>query len=57
MIESGTLIRHALGLPATPPVFPLAVAMIEPSFRTLLVAPIGAAPLSSRARWRQPVLQ
>ena len=29
-----------------PAVFPLTVAMIEPSFRTLLVAAVGAAPLA-----------
>jgi hypothetical protein len=38
----GTLIRHA-GLSA--PIFPLAVAMIEPSFRAPLVAAVGAASL------------
>lgn len=38
----GTLIRHARP-PA--PVLPLAVAMIKPSFRTPLVAAVGAAAL------------
>jgi hypothetical protein len=38
----GTLIRHAR--PPTP-VFPLAVAMIELAFQTLLVAAVGAAAL------------
>jgi hypothetical protein len=38
----GTLIRHAC--PAAP-VFPLAIAMIEPSFRAPLVAAVGAASL------------
>jgi hypothetical protein len=38
----GTLIRHAR--PPTP-VFPLTVAMIEPSFRAPLVAAVGAAAL------------
>jgi len=42
------LIRHArLGRPlgTAPPVFPLAVAVVEPSLRTPLVAAVGAAPL------------
>jgi hypothetical protein len=40
------LIRHALlHLPVTPPIFPLAVAMIEPPFRALLVAAVRATPL------------
>jgi hypothetical protein len=40
------LIRHGrLLLTAAAPVFPLAVAMIEPSFPTLLVTPVGAPPL------------
>ena len=38
----GTLIRHA---GPSAPVFPLAVAMIESSFRALLVAAVGAAAL------------
>jgi len=38
----GTLIRHAR--PPTP-VFPLAVAMIEPSFGATLVAAVGATAL------------
>jgi hypothetical protein len=39
------LIRHAgLRLPP-PPVFLLPVAMIEPPFRAVLVAPVGAPPL------------
>jgi hypothetical protein len=46
--RKGTLIRHA-GLarpPGTaPPVFPLAVAVVEPSLRAALVAAVGAAPL------------
>jgi len=40
------LIRHARRRwPAAVPVFPLAVAMIEPSFGTLLVPSVGAAAL------------
>ena len=40
------MIRHARWhLPAAPPVFPLAVAMIEPSFGTLLVPFVGALAL------------
>ncbi len=40
------MIRHArLLLTAAAPVFPLAVAMIEPSFRALLVAAVGAPSL------------
>ena len=38
------MIRHARLLPA-PAVFPLAVAMIEPAFQTLLVATVGTAAL------------
>jgi hypothetical protein len=32
-------------LPEPPPIFPLAVAMIEPSFRALLVTAVRATPL------------
>jgi hypothetical protein len=32
-------------LPTPPPIFPLAIAMIEPSFRALLVAAVRATPL------------
>ena len=39
------MIRHARWLPA-PTVFPLAVAMIQPAFQTLLVATVGAAALT-----------
>jgi hypothetical protein len=40
------LIRHARGrLPAAPPVFSLAVAMIEPPFGTLLVPSVSAPAL------------
>ena len=43
--RSGTLIRHA-GLDSlTMPVVPLPVAMVQPSFRTLLVAAVGTASL------------
>ena len=44
----GRLIRH-VGLPLAEaaPVRPLAIAMIEPSFRALLVAPVGGPPLSA----------
>jgi hypothetical protein len=38
------VIRHAR-LPPAPAVFPLAVAMIEPGFQTLLVAAIGTSVL------------
>ena len=41
------MIRHAsFLLTAAPPVLPLAVAVIEPPFRALLVASVGAPPLS-----------
>jgi hypothetical protein len=44
--RKGSLIRHAfLHLPAPPPIFPLAIAMIEPSLRALLVAAVRATPL------------
>jgi hypothetical protein len=40
------LIRHALlHLPAAPPIFPLAVAVIEPAFRALLMAAVRAPSL------------
>ena len=40
------MIRHAsLLLTAPPPVIPLAVAVVEPPFRALLVAGVGAPPL------------
>ena len=40
------MIRHAgLWLPASPPVIALPVAMIELTFRALLVSPVGAPPL------------
>ena len=40
------MIRHArLRLTQAAPVRPLAVAMIEPPFAALLVAPVGAPPL------------
>lgn len=38
----GTLIRHAR---AAPPVLALTVPVIEPPFRTPLMAAVGAAPL------------
>ena len=38
----GTLIRHAC---APPPVFPLAVAVIQPPLRAPLVTAVGAPPL------------
>ena len=42
----GSLIRHARWhLVATPPIFPLAVAMIEPTLGAPLVTPIGATAL------------
>ena len=40
------MIRHAR-LRSTPAVFPLAVAMIEPAFQTLLVAAVGASALTN----------
>jgi hypothetical protein len=39
------LIRHGRRLTKAAPVFPLAVAMIELPFRTLLVASVGPPPL------------
>jgi hypothetical protein len=40
------MIRHAgLRLPASPPIIPLPVAVIELPFRALLVSPVGAPPL------------
>ncbi len=43
--RKGTLIRHADVLSPAPPVFPLAVAMVKPSFRAPLMPAVGAAPL------------
>jgi hypothetical protein len=43
--RNGSWIRHARLGPALP-VLPLAVAMIEPAFRTLLVPEVGATPLT-----------
>ena len=40
------MIRHALGCrPLAPPISRLPVAVIEPAFRTLLMAAVGATPL------------
>ena len=43
--RGGRLIRHAGPVAAAFPVVPLPVAVIEPSFRALLVPPVGVPPL------------
>jgi hypothetical protein len=42
-----------LRLPASPPVIPLPVAMIELPFRALLVSPVGAPPLFAKILIRE----
>ena len=46
--RNGTLIRHARSF--SPAVFPLPVAMIEPSFRAVLMTAVGSPPLSQPRR-------
>jgi len=40
------MIRHASLLHPAPPVLPLPVAVVQPSFRTVLVSAVGASPLT-----------